>query len=140
MRSGPIILIEDDGDDKYLMEEALAALQIPNKLIWFDNCAEALRYLITATEQPFLILSDINLPGQSGIEFKRDLDNDIRLRKKSIPFLFYSTAVNQFIIDQAYTEMTVQGFFQKPDSFSELKNSLKLIVDYWKLCKHPNAL
>jgi hypothetical protein len=52
--------------------------------------------------------------------------------------VFYSTLTSQADINEAYTQMTVQVFF-KGNSFEEAKKDIKLIIDYWKLCKHPNA-
>src|ERR1043165_7529210 len=118
MKSGPIILIDDDEDDKDIFLEILRELQIPNPVIWFQKCDEAFTYLIETTEQPFIIFCDLNLPGLSGIECKRRIDKDINLRKKSIPFVFFSTTTDQRTVNEAYTEMTVQGFFQKPSSYN----------------------
>jgi response regulator RpfG family c-di-GMP phosphodiesterase len=139
MKSGPIIIVEDDVDDKEIMEDALKELKVPNKLVWFKNCDDAWQYLKTTLDQPFIIISDVNLPRQNGLDFKRQIDNDAELRRKSIPFIFYSTAVNQQIINEAYTKMTVQGFFQKSTGFEEMKRNIKLILDYWTACKHPNT-
>ena len=139
MKSGPIILIDDDPDDKEVFFDILKELQIPNSVIWFQNCDEAFTYLKKTTEQPFIIFCDLNLPGLSGLEFKRNIDEDKQLRKKSIPFVFSSTTVDQKTVDKAYTEMTVQGFFQKPNSYEELKNLIRLIADYWDHCRHPNS-
>lgn len=138
-KSGPIVVIEDDPDDKEILEDVLNDLNIPNKLIWFTNGPTAFRYLKTTPEQPLLILSDVNLPIQSGIEFKWQIDNDPELRRKSIPFIFFSTSVDQHAVTEAYTKMTVQGFFQKPANYEEIKRVVKLIVDYWKVCRHPNS-
>lgn len=84
-------------------------------------------------------MSDINLPLQTGIEFKKTIDEDHQLRQKSIPFIFFSTSVDSNAVTQAYGEMTVQGFFRKSSSYEELKRLVRLIMDYWKLCKHPNS-
>ena len=138
-KSGPIIVLEDDADDKSIFEEILQDLEITNKLIWFTKTAETLEYLKTTSEQPFIIFSDINLPVQNGIDFKKELDNDEQLRKKSIPFVFYSTSVDQKTVNDAYTKMTVQGFFKKGHSYDEMKANIKVIFDYWKTCKHPNT-
>ena len=138
-KSGPIIVLEDDADDKSIFEEILRDLEITNKLIWFTKTAETLEYLKTTSEQPFIIFSDINLPVQNGIDFKKELDNDEQLRKKSIPFVFYSTSVDQKTVNDAYTKMTVQGFFKKGNSYDEMKTDIKVIFDYWKTCKHPNT-
>jgi response regulator RpfG family c-di-GMP phosphodiesterase len=139
MKSGPIIFVEDDIDDKEIMEEVLKELNIPNKLIWFKNADDAWHYLKTTPDQPFIIFSDVNLPKLNGIDFKRRIDYDMELRRKSIPFIFYSTAVTQQIVNEAYTQMTVQGFFQKSNGFEEMKENIKLILDYWMACKHPNT-
>jgi len=139
MKSGPIIIIEDDVDDKDVLEEIIKEFNLNNKLVWFENCKDAWEYLITTHEQPFIIFCDINLPGQNGIEFKRQIDENKAMRKKSIPFIFYSTTANQKFVNEAYTEMTVQGFFQKSDSFEGMKKDIKIILDYWKACIHPNT-
>lgn len=139
MKSGPIILIEDDTDDKDVFQDILKELQILNPVLWFQNCDDAFSFLKKTTEQPFIIFCDVNLPGISGVECKRQIDDDKGLRKKSIPFVFYSTSVDQKTVNEAYTKMTVQGFFQKKNTYSELKETIKLITDYWKECKHPNT-
>ncbi|HEY0609151.1 MAG TPA: response regulator, partial [Chitinophaga sp.] len=121
MRPGPIIVIEDDIDDKEIFETVMQELNVSNPLIWFNNCDPAWAYLKTTSDQPFIIFCDVNLPRKNGIEFKREIDEDHQLRKKSIPFVFYSTAVNQHIVNEAYTQMTVQGFFQKSIRYDEMK-------------------
>lgn len=138
-KPGPIIVVEDDPDDKDILEDVLKDLNIPNKLIWFTNGPAAFHHLKTTSEQPLIILSDVNLPIQSGIEFKRQVDSDSELRQKSIPFVFFSTSIDQLVVNEAYTKMTVQGFFQKPGNYDQIKNVIKVIVEYWKICRHPNS-
>ena len=139
MVPGPIIIVEDDKDDRDIIEEVLEELNIPNEIVWFKRCVNAFDYLKTHTNQPFLIFCDINLPGLSGLEFKRQIDADKELRRKSIPFVFLSTSTDKKYVDEAYMEMTVQGYFQKANSYVEIKNTVKAILEYWKICKHPNA-
>jgi CheY-like chemotaxis protein len=139
MKSGPIILIEDDPDDKDVFQDILKDIKVSNPLIWFRNCDDAFAYLKTTSEKPFMIFCDVNLPGTNGIDCKRQIDEDKELRKKSIPFIFCSTSVDQKTVNEAYTKMTVQGFFQKKNTYAELKEMIKLIVAYWEECKHPNT-
>ena len=138
-KGGPIVIIEDDMDDQESLKEAIKDAQVFNQLIFFDNGPDAFEYLKTTTQQPFLILSDVNLPKQNGIEFKAQIDADPELRNKSIPFIFYTTYVSQYAVKEAYKNLTVQGFFQKNDTYQEFKDVIKLILDYWKVCKHPNS-
>jgi CheY-like chemotaxis protein len=136
-KTGPIIVVEDDEDDVIFLKDILKQLEVSNSLIWFTNSADALNYLRSTNEKPFFILSDVNLPVQNGIEFKRQIDVDPQLRKRSIPFVFYSTSVAQVYVDEAYSEMSVQGFFQKGNDFREIQQTIQTLINYWMLSKHP---
>ena len=137
--SGPIIVVEDDLDDQTILEEAIRDSGTTNEILFFSNGPVAYDFLKTTEKQPFLILSDINLPLQTGIQFKKSIDDDQYLRKKSIPFIFFSTSVDSTAVTRAYVELTVQGFFRKSSSYEELKRVIRLIMDYWKHCRHPNS-
>jgi CheY-like chemotaxis protein len=93
--------------------------------------------LRTALVQPFLILCDINLPEMIGTEFRKKIIEEEELRKKSIPFIFFTTASNSRTIEEAFDYM-VQGYFVKPSSSLELKMMMRCVVDYWSFCKHPS--
>jgi response regulator of citrate/malate metabolism len=45
MKHGPVILIEDDADDKDVFQDILKDLKVFNPVIWFKNCDEAFSYL-----------------------------------------------------------------------------------------------
>jgi response regulator RpfG family c-di-GMP phosphodiesterase len=139
MRTNPILLVEDDKDDYELFKNALRDLNFDHKLIWFENSIEAFDYLLSSEEQPFLIFSDINMHLQNGIEFKLKIDADMKLRRKSIPFIFYSTTIDKEFVNKAYAEMTIQGFFQKAGDYNEMKAIIKAVIDYWEYCQHPSC-
>jgi CheY-like chemotaxis protein len=136
-KSGPLIIIEDDLDDQEIIKEILKSLDISNTLLFFSDGTEALTYLQTMAEQPFLILCDVNLPKMNGIELRMEINNDDRLRKKSIPFVFFSTNAHRDTVIQAY-DLTVQGYFLKSATVRELEDTLGMIINYWSLCRHPN--
>jgi len=135
---GPIICIEDDLDDQFLLKTAVSELEIPNRILFFENGLEALLYLETTHEQPFLILCDINMPVMNGLELRERIDGNAYLKKKAIPFVFLSTADNPQIVNAAYNS-TIQGFYKKLSSFTSFKGQIKIIVDYWQHCLHPNT-
>jgi CheY-like chemotaxis protein len=137
-KSGPIIIIEDDADDQELMIEIFKELEVPNLVKYFNSCINALDYLVSSLEKPFLIISDINLPAMTGLELCQRIMENKSLRSKSIPFVFLSTSNDQNVIANAY-QMSIQGFFVKPGSIDELKNIVRMIVDYWKVCRHPSS-
>ncbi|WP_297333550.1 response regulator [Flavobacterium sp.] len=137
-RSGPIVLVEDDADDKEIFEDIVRDLGYENPVIWFENTAEAYEYLSSTPDPVFIICSDINMPFENGLDFKKRIDDNDYLRKKSIPFVFYSTTVTQQAVNEAYTKLTIQGFFKKGDNYNELKELIAVILRYWTYCYHPN--
>ncbi len=140
MKTGPVIIVEDDQDDTDIIKEVLKELNVPNELVSFQNTGDAFRYLKNFDGQPFMIISDVNLPGQSGIEFKQQVDEDKQLKKKSIPFVFHSTSAEPKYVEEAYLNMTVQGYFIKGNSYRDVSNTFKLIFEYWQVCRHPNSM
>lgn len=138
-KNGPILIVEDDPDDQQTLEEALNEAHIVNELVFFDNASDAMQFLQSAKQEPFLIFCDVNLPKIDGIEFKRMIDTTPDLRARSIPFIFYTTYVSQYAVNEAFSNLTVQGFFQKNNSYKELRDVVKTIVDYWSICRLPAA-
>ncbi len=138
-KKGPIVLIEDDEDDQFLIEKALKAQQLPNKIRFFANGQLALDYFEKTTEQPFLILCDINMPIMNGLELRQRINESDYLREKAIPFIFLTTSSNAQSIEIAYQE-SVQGFYKKSSQYTGLQEQIRLIVDYWQSCLHPNNI
>ncbi|HEY0047148.1 MAG TPA: response regulator [Flavobacterium sp.] len=137
-RLGPIVIVEDDRDDKEIFESILEDLEVENRVEWFLDADSAYEYLKNTKEHIFIIFSDVNLPGKSGLEFKLRVDLDPDLRKASIPFVFFSTNASQPEVNNAYSHMTVQGFFKKGTNYVEMKEMINVILVYWKYCRHPN--
>ena len=138
-RLGPIIIIEDDRDDQEIMQQALDSLDYGNEIIFFEDGYEALKYLTDNVVEPFIVFSDINMPKLSGIELREKIHQNEALRLKSIPFLFFSTSAEQRHVVDAYSK-SAQGFFIKPSSFTDIKETMKVILDYWLKCVSPNYI
>ena len=136
-RLGPIIIIEDDIDDQEILKEVLQSLNVPNELKVFDNCMDAYTYLETTPDKPFLIFSDINLPQMSGAELKKQINENAQMRRKSIPFVFLTTTSAHNAVLDAYENLS-QGFFTKPNNINSLKQMIEMILNYWKIARHPN--
>jgi len=136
-KSGPVIVIEDDADDQDFLREVFDKLNYPNEVIFFFDGQLALDYLNKAEVLPFLILSDINMPKLDGFELRKKLKTDAALQIKCIPYLFFSTALNQKAVIDAYS-LSAQGFFVKQSSLGELEKTISIIMEYWKRCAAPN--
>lgn len=136
-KKGEIVIIEDDADDRFLLEEVFSSLNYPNKRVYFPDGQEALDYLYKTDTVPFLILSDVNMPKLDGFQLREKLHTDAALQLKCIPYLFFSTAMNQKMVIDAYS-MSAQGFFIKQNSFHQLEQTIRVIMEYWTRCAAPN--
>jgi CheY-like chemotaxis protein len=136
-RKGPILLIEDDADDVSFISQIITGLDLKNEIINLKNGHVALEFLRQTKKQPLIILCDINMPVMSGLKLREEINNDEALKRKAIPFVFFSTSATEREVREAY-DMTVQGYFQKADDVDYMRQHLKLILDYWCECKHPN--
>lgn len=139
INQSPIVIVEDDADDQLIMQKTFDHLKMQKEIIFFENASLAYDYLLTTEDHPFIIISDINLPGINGIGFRKKIQENDFLRKKAIPFVFFTTSASRKTISEAF-DLTVQGFFTKSSTMDELSAQLKIILDYWSCSAHPDTV
>ncbi|QMW00974.1 response regulator [Spirosoma foliorum] len=137
MNSGPIIIVEDDEDDQFLLQRIFQELEVENPVHYFSNGQQVLDYLTTTDEIPFLILCDVNMPIMSGIELRKLISEHDTLSQKAIPFIYLSTDASLPIVENVYKD-TIQGFFQKAVGYQAAKEQLYWILGYWQYCVFPH--
>lgn len=137
MTNGPIIIVDDDKDDQEIYAEAIKGIGIPNHIHFFEEGQKLLDYLATTAEQPFIILCDVNMPKMNGLELKERIQQNDYLKQKGIPFIFISTNANAITVRKAQV-LSVQGYFEKPNNIDDIRKMLKILFDYWELCRHIN--
>jgi CheY-like chemotaxis protein len=133
----PIIIVDDDQDDIEFIKEGFEALNIPNETIIFLDALKFLSFMSEATIKPLFILCDINMHAINGLELKKRIWDDERLRLKCIPFLFFSTTGASPAVEKAYS-YNAQGFFVKPVTTGRLQEILSAMITYWSLAQRPN--
>src|SRR5688572_27049511 len=138
-KTGPIIIIEDDLDDQDILTDIFKELNYNNEVIFFGDSIKALEYLTNTDIEPFIVLSDINMPKLNGIELREKVHNNEDLRLKSIPYLFFTTTAEQKHVIDAYSK-SIQGFFIKPHDIQHLRKTIQTIVEYWTECVSPNYI
>ena len=87
----PIVIVDDDTDDHFIFREIAQKLKLTNEVKYFRTGPEVLHYLRTTTDCPFIIFCDINMPQMDGLALRREINSEEYLRKKSIPFVFFTT-------------------------------------------------
>ena len=136
-KAGPIIVIEDDEEDQEILQEIFNKLNYPNKVLFFSESDKALEYISDPNHNPFLILSDLNMPKTDGLTLRNKIFADKQLQAKCIPYLFFTTGTHQKAVIDAYGT-SVQGFFIKPSNLTALENTLRKIIEYWQESFSPN--
>src|SRR5688500_2878765 len=137
--TNPILLIEDDEDDQKMLQQALEALDLPNRLVTMRDGSQALDYLRRTAVNPFIIRCDMDMPRMNGMELWQRINQEPQLRKKAIPFIFLTSHDDVQDISEAYDKQTVQGFFVKGNDERQIREILRQILSYWDLCLHPNT-
>jgi CheY-like chemotaxis protein len=136
--SGKIVLIDDEPFEKDFLKMALKELNIDVDLEFFFNPREALDFLRKTNENIFMIVSDMNMPGMNGLDFKKQIDSDKDLKWKSVPFIFLSTGATQKQLEEAY-DYRLQGYFIKPHDIRSMAKQLELIINYWVISIRPDS-
>jgi len=136
-KNGAIVIVEDDTDDQEMFNEIFKELNYKNEIIFFNDGEEALAYLTAENTEPFIVFSDINMPKLNGMELRKQIHENENIRIKTIPYLFFTTSAEQDDVIDAYSK-SIQGFFVKPSSFQDLRELVKIIVEYWQKCVSPN--
>jgi CheY-like chemotaxis protein len=126
-----ILIIEDDEDDREILQEIFKELGYKNKIIFFSDSTEALDYLRTPGIEPFIIISDINMPKLGGFELRNIILQEELLSDKDIPYIFISNAQDEASI-KAANKLSVQGYIHKGSDYANYRDKIKNLVDYWK--------
>ncbi len=134
---GEIIIIEDNEEDRNVLEYVFEKLGYSNRRAYFKNGASVIAYLEAPYAEPFLILSDIDLPYMDGVDLNTQLCTDIEIRRTGVPYLYLTNRATHELTIDAYSK-AAQGYIIKPSSPKELISTLKAIMDYWRVCTIPS--
>lgn len=121
----PILMADDDEDDRLLALEAFEAAQVPLELRFVADGEELLRYVRrqgiyqdpALSPKPCLILLDLNMPLLSGHEVLAALKAEPEL--KSIEVVVLTTSRAESDIAKAYL-LGASQFITKPVDFASL--------------------
>jgi CheY-like chemotaxis protein len=122
-----IIYVDDDADDRMIFSEAFDKHQT-YRLVTLESGASLFRLLgeKAGTTPPCLIIIDINIPLQSGIEIMQALKNNTRYER--IPVVMFSTSATP--TERVQCEQYGVDILVKPSSFQELQESQKILLRY----------
>jgi CheY-like chemotaxis protein len=121
-----ILVVDDERDIQTLFEQRFRK-EIREKLLEFVfafSGEDALSYLNGHEHEAVLILSDINMPGMSGLELLRHIKQKYH---KPPPIVMMITAYGDAENYNTARELGADDFLTKPVDFALLKEKLKPI-------------
>jgi two-component system, chemotaxis family, chemotaxis protein CheY len=122
-----VLVVDDEIDVKHLFEQKFRK-EIKEgliNLIFAFNAEEALDYLNKEGHEAVLILSDINMPGMSGL----DLLKEIRSKELNpVPVIMMITAYGDEENFNTAKKLGANDFLTKPLDFTLLKEKLKILA------------
>jgi len=113
----PVWIVDDDKSIRWVLEKTLSREQIPFKS--FASASEALSQLDLGAEPPQVLVSDIRMPGESGL----DLLKQVKARFPSLPVIIM-TAYSD--LDSAVAAFQGGAFEYLPKPF-DVDQALELI-------------
>jgi DNA-binding NtrC family response regulator len=114
-----LLVVDDDSDIAHVLKQGLQK----NRFLVsaFTNPEEALQYFQSNSNDYCLILSDIRMPGMSGIRLARKV-KEINPNVKVV--LMTSFEVNDNEFSKVFPSTQVDGFVQKPVGIENLTNKI----------------
>lgn len=131
--SVPLLIADDDPDDRLLISDAFNESQFEHQIDFVENGQDLLKYL--RQEEPFqdrtlpgLILLDLNMPIMDGRTALMHIKTDPRLKR--IPVIALTTSNAEEDIHRTY-ELGVSAFISKPSTDEGLTELVRSLNDHW---------
>lgn len=136
MKSGVILLVEDNPSDVGLTRRALSRNGIRNELVVAADGQEALDYLFCAgshagrdpADPPVLVLLDLKLPRIDGLEVLRRIRADSRTRR--IPVVILTSSTEDHDLAAGY-DLGTNSYIRKPVDFTRFSEVVRQLGLYW---------
>ena len=133
---GTILLVEDDASDEKLTLLALRRSGIPSSVVVVHDGAEALDYLLglgvyagrDVSEQPKLMLLDLNLPKLGGLEVLRRIRADPKIRQ--VPVVILSSSNQPSDVRDGYA-CGANAYLKKPADFAAFSAIVVTLGRFW---------
>ncbi len=135
-KKDPILLVDDDPDDRMLVQDAVKESQLSHQLICVEDGEELMDYLFHRNKytdesfapRPGLILLDLNMPKKDGREVLKEIKNNSSLCQ--IPIVILTTSRAEEDISITYS-MGASSYIVKPITFDDLVEVIKTLGKYW---------
>jgi len=142
IRTGIILLVEDNPNDVVLTMRAFEKCNISNEIVVVSDGQEALDYLFSTGRHagrdpkvmPEVVLLDMKLPKIDGLGVLRRLRADERTRR--LPVVILTSSKEAKDITSSY-DLGANSFIRKPVDFDQFIDAARQLGLYWLVMNEP---
>lgn len=121
------LIVDDDPDDRCLLNHAFEQVCPRLHCVFASDGEEAVSQLVGMTF-PVFMLTDLNMPRQSGMELIKQLKHHPSYR--TIPIIMCTTSVSESDRHRCY-QAGANAFVSKPNQYSKLVEVISYLVTLW---------
>ena len=138
MTEQPLLIVEDNSDDRILLQRAFRRARLANPVHLVTDGEEAVAYLLgegrftdrEANPFPVLVLLDLKLPRRAGLEVLKWMREHPTLRR--LPVVVLTSSKEQSDINVAY-DLGANSYLTKPVEFGALIELVSTLNLFWLL-------
>lgn len=124
-----IFIVDDDPDDRQIILDAFLENNPQVDYVFMENAETLLTHLYSdQTDQPDLILLDLNMPGMLGLQALKEIRSNKQFSQ--IPIVVLTTSTLHTDRRTSY-ELGASCFVRKPDSYTKLVDLTNSIAKLW---------
>lgn len=142
--SGTILVIDDDPNDRLLIEEALRTVCANSAVVMFADGGDAIHYLQgddpysdrTRFPYPSFVITDLKMPRVDGLavlEFLRS-----RPQSAIVPTIVFSSSSDPDDVQKSYM-LGASSYHVKPSTAERFTEQVRVMHDYWMTCEVPDV-
>ena len=129
MESYKILLVDDDPEDRAIIQEAMETIEAGDIIHFAENGEQALEILeqgVQTAQLPCIVVLDLNMPRLNGTETLRLIRANEQL--KDISVVIYSTSINPLEKEKCM-RLGANEYITKPLSYKESTYTAKKLLD-----------
>jgi CheY-like chemotaxis protein len=139
MKNRPILVVEDNEDDQFLLAHALEVAKVSHPLAFVKDVKSAKDYLRqnigSPDASPCLILLDLTLPIEGGLEFLQAIRAEPKTRRLPVVVLTGSCQQQDLMNSYAYG---ANSYITKTGDLDEFYSKMSCLCMYWlDVCQLP---
>ena len=142
MQMPVILIVDDDANDRFLIQSAFSHIGVTDPIYTVADGAEAIEYLKGTGQYadrnrfkfPTLLLLDLKMSQINGLELLRYIRSNPTLRV--IPTIIFTSSADLDDIKNVYL-LGANSYLVKAKTFEGLCDQLKFIYGYWMRVQIP---